>query len=353
MPPIAPPAASSDRRAERATGIPHVRDTTEGLPPAAQFAAWQARCRPVLEMLPAREPGAGYRATATVWTIGRFALSRVVAEAAAFRRTPAMIHRDGLDHWVLTMALAGRHRFRCGGEETLLEPRIPHLLSLAHGFEGEREDLDWIALFVPRDAMPARLGLLAPDTSGRIEGPLGALLAGMLERIATSLPRLHADDAPRLEAAIAGLLEGCLMPPRMRPVVGRAEIEAARRARALAIIRREMGSPRLGPADICRLAGMSRSQLYRCFAPAGGVARAILQQRLERAHAALLDAGRQADIGRIGEAVGFPDGSTFSRAFRRRFGHSPSHAAAQGAARPPGAQAGAPPAGLAAALSLR
>jgi AraC-like DNA-binding protein len=164
---------------------------------------------------------------------------------------------------------------------------------------------------------------------------------------------MRADDAPRLEASIAGLLEGCLMPPRMRPVVGKAEIEEARRARALAIIRRELGSPRLGPAEICKLAGMSRSQLYRCFAPAGGVARAILQERLARAHAALLDTRRQTDIGQTGEAVGFPDASTFSRAFRRHFGYPPSQAVARGAAQPAETQTATPPAALAAALSFR
>jgi len=50
----------------------------------------------------------------------------------------------------------------------------------------------------------------------------------------------------------------------------------------------------------------------------GAVARAIQAERLEHAHAALLAAGRQAHIGRTGEGLGFPDASTFRRAFRRQ-----------------------------------
>jgi AraC-like DNA-binding protein len=350
MPSIEQPDEPSDSAPGQAAGIPHVHYTTEGLPPAEQFAAWQARCLPVVEMTSARDPRDGYRAAATVWAIGPFALSRVRAEPASYRRTPEMIRQDGLDHWVVNMPLAGRHRFRSGGQETVLEPLVPHLFSLAHGFEGEREDIDWLALFVPRDAMPPRLGALDPATSGRIEGPLGALLADMLRRIAAGLPQMGTADAPRLEAMLAGLLEGCLMPPRMRPVAGKAGIEAARRTRALAIIRRELASPLLGPAEICKLAGMSRSQLYRCFGPLGGVARAIQTERLEQAHAALLAAAADADIGRTGERLGFPDASTFSRAFRRHFGYAPSQLAARAAA---GAAKAAPPAttGLAAALA--
>lgn len=354
MPAIEPQDRSPMEAAPQAAAlVPSVCYSTAGLPADQQFDAWRAHCLPVVEVTPAPGRRDGYLAAAEVWTVGRFALSRVVAEAAGYRRTAAMIRRDGLDHWVVNVALSGSHRFRSGGREALLEARVPHLFSLARSFEGEREDIEWIALFVPRDAMPERVGPLDPDASGPIEGALGALLGRTLERIVESLPRMTAGDVPKLEAAIAGLLAGCLVLPRVPEPPGNAAIEAARRARALAIIRRELGSPGLGPAEICKLAAMSRSQLYRCFVPLGGVARAIQAERLTRAHASLLAAGANADIGRTGESLGFPDASTFSRAFRRHFGYTPSQLVAPS----PEAGAPAPPApgawGLAAALDPR
>jgi AraC-like DNA-binding protein len=333
--------------------VPCVTYTTSGLPPAAQFAAWRDRCLPVVEMTSTPEGQDGYRASAQVWTVGRFALSRVVAEAAGYRRSTAMLRGDGLDQWVLNMSLSGRHRFRRGGQETVLEPRMPHLFSLAASFEGDRDDIDWVAIFIPREVMPERAGLLDPSASGVIEGALGRVLGATLERIVESLPRMTVAELPQLEATIAGLLAGCLALPRRDDAAGKSEIEAARRARALAIIRRELGSPMLGPAEICKLADMSRSQLYRCFAPLGGVARAIQSERLTRAHAALLASDGKTDIGRTGERFGFPDASTFSRAFRREFGCTPSQLVARqlalAAAEPP---APAAP-GLAAALAQR
>jgi AraC-like DNA-binding protein len=68
---------------------------------------------------------------------------------------------------------------------------------------------------------------------------------------------------------------------------------------------------------------MSRSSLYRLFEDIGGVARYIQSQRLLEAHAVLSDPATTKSISAIAEDLCFADASSFSRVFRREFGHSP------------------------------
>ena len=306
--------------------------STRDLPPAEQFGAWRQHCLPVIEMLPLPGAPQGYAASAEVWQLGRFALSRVVADAAGYRRTAAMIRRDGMDLWALTIAVSGSHSFRSEGVETVIEPGVPHVLSLARSFEGQREDIDWLCLFVQRDALPEFSALHAARGPGLLDPAFGPVLVGTLQSLLARLPEMTQADLPQIEAAIAGLLAGCRVPPSRETAGARRQAEDARRERALAVIDAHLASPELGPDLTCKLTGMSRSHLYRCFEPFGGIARTIQMRRLQRAHDVLEQSGSTAEIGRTGEAVGFTDPSTFSRAFRRAFGYAPSELLARRAA---------------------
>src|SRR4051812_29513017 len=115
--------------------------------------------------------------------------------------------------------------------------------------------------------------------------------------------------------------------------------------RIRAVIRKNMASPTLGPEKLCRLAGVSRSQLYRTFEPHGGVARYIQVQRLRLAHAMLSDPGCRLTVAAIAERAGLFDASAFSRAFRQEFGYTPTEARFGYAAKPLGAPAATIPDG--------
>jgi AraC-like DNA-binding protein len=71
---------------------------------------------------------------------------------------------------------------------------------------------------------------------------------------------------------------------------------------------------------------MSRSKLYRLLENDGGVAHFINRERLREAHRRLSAHREALSIHAIGNEVGFVDHSTFSRAFRREFGYSPTEA---------------------------
>jgi AraC-like DNA-binding protein len=153
--------------------------------------------------------------------------------------------------------------------------------------------------------------------------PEGRLLAEHLRLLSAELPRMSASEAERMAEATQAMIALALAPGARaeQPVSG--PVAAAQIMRLRALIRANLGSATFGPARLCRLAGISRSQLYRLFEVHGGVALCIQRERLAAAHRALSNPSDQRSISEIGESVGLFDPSSFSRMFRRSYGVSP------------------------------
>ncbi len=259
-----------------------------------------------------------------VWTIGPFALSRIAGPSGHYVRGAAQIARDLLDHWVLCVAPEGVHSLHAGGARVTVAAGEPFLLSLAQPFEGERDDADWLCLFIPRDSFPE----LSPAIDRCCLVPLatapGRLLGGFLRELAAEMPTLRDAELPRAVEAIRAMVTAAVASGAVAQPMDEARVQEARLARIRAILRQHLRSPDLTPAWLCRLADISRSQLYRLFEPVGGVAREIQRERLREAHRAIADPADARSIREIGEELGFPEPTTFSRAFRREFGYPPS-----------------------------
>jgi AraC-like DNA-binding protein len=123
-------------------------------------------------------------------------------------------------------------------------------------------------------------------------------------------------------------------------MAARNQIKLTLMERVRQAVRRNLRSPSLGPAKLCREAAMSRSQLYRLLESEGGVIHYIQRRRLSESFSILCDARNRLPIAQIAEMLCFSDASSFSRAFRREFGISPSDVRAA-------SYAGLPPSSLA------
>jgi hypothetical protein len=66
-------------------------------------------------------------------------------------------------------------------------------------------------------------------------------------------------------------------------------------------VRKHLRTPTFGPTVLCRLVGISRSNLYNLFEDSGGVARYIQRERLIEAHAMLTDPATTRSVSAIAE----------------------------------------------------
>lgn len=296
---------------------------THELPAAEQVAAWRGWFDSVFDLEQPEPEGDGFLAESLAWPLAGMGISQVTAPRLRVMRTRQLVRRNPVDHWSLTLG---------GAETRLLTPRgpvrippgVPFIVTLGQELVSERAADTRLQLYLSRDRLEALAGPLDAACDMPLQGMLGQLLADYMHLLAQHIPQLEPEEAARLPDAIAAMVAACMQPNPDRLAQAEGQIEATRLARVRRAIRGHLGSARLSPQLLCRLAGTSRSQLYRLLENEGGVARYIQKLRLEASHAALSDGRDGRSIAQVAEACGFHDPSAFSRAFRREFGATPS-----------------------------
>ncbi|TCZ64840.1 helix-turn-helix domain-containing protein [Roseicella aquatilis] len=314
--------------------------STQGVEARHRFELWRSKYESFNALQPVLPVTEEFDACNEIWSFGSMALMRNSAPAMRFERGRQHIRRDSIDHWVIRLTHRGRSRMRLGEVDLQTGPGQLLLFTLGQPHEGDRSEADWISLYIPRDSFPdlsAGLSLLGPRV---LDVPGARLLADYMTMIESRMSRLLPSELPALVESMRAMVAACLLHGACRQAAAE-EMEVARLERIRCVIRRNIGSATLGPEKVCRLAGVSRSQLYRLFEPHGGVARYIQAQRLRLAHAMLGDPDCRLSIRAVAERVGHFDASAFSRAFRQEFGYSPrdARAAALGGQPPPAADA--------------
>ncbi|QKJ18959.1 helix-turn-helix transcriptional regulator [Microbacterium hominis] len=182
-----------------------------------------------------------------------------------------------------------------------------------------------IALTVPL----AMLGLpyvLVRDQMGRDLGssPFGRVIAAHIASL-TSL----GDVAPAQSAALVSptidLVRLTLAAAAGDEFAGREPLARTLGLRVLEVLRARAGDAQLTMQSVADELGVSRRSVFRALEQLGVSAEEWLrEERLIRA-AALMQVGvAHLAVGAVARQCGFADHSSFSRAFRRRFGCSPS-----------------------------
>lgn len=326
-------------RAEPPAGLPDLRFSTASLPAPQQFEAWRDRLSAWMEVLPTQDRAGGFRAEHRTWQLGPIAVTWSSGEGLINRRDLARARRDQLDHWVIVLMRHGEFLYHSDSGSLVVDRRNLVLYGMQMPNLSERSEAEWIMAFVARDALPD----IAPSFDallGRtLDTAMGGLLRGYLDGLTEQLPRMSQAEAPRAAEATLAMIRATVTGSADHCEAARPQVQAAIRSRVMGLIRANLGSARLDPVRLARMAGMSRSQLYRAFEPEGGVARAIQRERLRAIRRALADPAERRGIARIAEELGMPDASSFSRIFRQDFGMSPrefrEHALAVGGTAPP------------------
>lgn len=308
--------------------VPFSRFSTHGLPPEDAFAIWHESVSVMFQASRADEEALPFAAEVGVFHLGDLLFSRTAFGAQRFLRTPRMLRRDGLDHFLIQLYRSGGYRGEADGHPVALAAGEISIIDLARPLDTQASVSDTVSLVAPRHLLDA----LLPNENLHglvLRGTAAAIYADHLLSLQRRLPTLPRGDAPIVVRAMAELL-ATLVRSGGRSDDTRSSQQELALTRAKRYIEHQLHRSRLTPDEIRAAAEVSRASLYRLFEASGGVAHYMLSRRLERCCQALENPRDRRLISEIAYAHGFASESHFSRAFRQRYGRTPGEVRAGG-----------------------
>lgn len=180
-------------------------------------------------------------------------------------------------------------------------------------------------LVVPRAQLDAQAAAL--DFHGRViseDSPTGRMLASHLKTLWATIEAITPTDAAMAAKATAALLSGVILACGEPMGADPRPLEKVLLIAGQQFVEQHLDDPDLSPERVREHLGVSRSQLYKVFEPAGGVSAFIQQRRLDQAFDVILqDRAEHLTLAEVGYRHGFRSDAHFSRAFRARFGVTP------------------------------
>lgn len=318
--------------------LPHAIFSTEDVEDGDRYAYWRESISCIFEVDAARDVReAGFNAEVDAHMLGPVMLARTRSRRQHWARTPRLMARDGMDHYMVQL-------FESGGmfwEDTHGSFRIPDnglvVFDLSRDVGSYTDDFTNLSLIIPRDMLSD--GLEQPDDQHLrvLHGgePMVALLRDHMLSLKRLAARMSARQAVTVAPATAGLAAACLNSTAGDNPEQRAGIAMAQLGRIRRFVEVHLSDPDLSADWIAVRAGVSRSKLYALFDSFGGVAAYVRERRLRRALLILTDpAQARRPIYDIALDCGYGSDTAFSRAFRARYGVSPADARQSGAVPP-------------------
>jgi AraC-like DNA-binding protein len=259
--------------------------------------------------------------------MGLMVLGSFRGPAMRFDRTTSLVASSGLDHILVQLYVEGGFAGHAGDRTIEVEQGDICVFDMLGTLSTRSRAFRNLSFMMPRAALSARIndpsalhGCVIPASS-----PLAAILGDYLHALARRAPMLNAS-----EAMIAALATASLVATILAGEVHRVEhalvatTQPSLLRRVSSYIDAHLSNSDLEVDTIVRDLGVSRAALYRLLTPAGGVGRFIRQRRLSRAALELANPLNHARIGEIAYRSGFTTEASFSRAFRKAFGITPS-----------------------------
>lgn len=301
-----------------------IRFSTRELAKSRQLEAWQDWYAGSFEVAPLDAGDRGFAGESEAWKLDGMALVSVSAPPLRAQRTKSLIRRDPTDHWVITIGKRAATGLMLERDQTLVPAGVPFVLSLGDFSANQRDLDDRLQLNIARDKFGAIAPVLDAARGRTVNTPLGGMLAEYIRLLERQLPSFTGEDVLRLPQAVAAMVAACVAPSAGRMTTAHAPISATLKDKARRCIIRHLRSPDLGTSILCRELGMSRSSLYRLLEAEGGVKQYIQHHRMAESFAQLSDPSNTQPIAVIADELGMLDPSSFSRAFRRQYGISPT-----------------------------
>jgi AraC-like DNA-binding protein len=269
----------------------------------------------------------GFFAEVDANMFGPLMLARTKSREHLWQRTPSILARDGMDHYMIQLYEYGEMVWETDTGTRSLPKNGLMVIDLSQELRTKTSDFQNLSLIVPREMLDGALKSPS-DQHMRVLGgeePMVTLLRDHMVSLKGLAGRMTQQQAMEIAPATVGLAAACLNAavnqesPAERGGVVLAQLTVIRR-----FIEANLSEPDLSADWIAKGVGVSRSKLYQLFDAFGGVGTYIRDRRLRRALLALTDnRSRHRPIYDIALASGYSSDAAFSRAFRSRYGIAP------------------------------
>jgi len=294
-------------------------------PGREQFGYWhEVICQAFVPLTPSRaDRGDGFAARVETRPLHEVVRAHIVSQPQRTAHGPAEVARTDGAYYFVNLQVAGRCRVRQGAADSVVEPGRFTVVDTTEPYWFDF-DAPWqmLSYRLPHDLLDGRPGITASllgqsFAAAGAGGVVTAMLAALWDVDTAAGPVACAE----LEHALASAITAALT---RRPEAG-VPPRPLLRAAVLRHVHRRLGDPALSVGSVCRRFAIAPRTLHAAFADgAGSFAATVRRLRLERCAALLADPGTTGTVTEIAAAVGFGDPASFSRAFRRQFGCTPS-----------------------------
>lgn len=327
--------------------VPHAHFKVEGVPEAERFDLWRESISCVFEVEADKEiRQADFHAEIDANMFGSVMLARTRTLQQRWERSPRLMARDGMDHYMIQLYEQGDMLWETKSGSRSFPKDGLVIFDLAQPMVSRTNNFANISLFIPRLMLEEQLSS-ADDQHMRVltgEEPMVQLLRDHMSSLKRLSSRMTGSQAIEIAPATVGLAAACLNAavshddPRQASGVTFAHTSKARR-----FIESHLDDPNLSVDIICKHLAMSRTRVYKLFESFGGITTYIRDRRLRGALMALTDkASAHHSIYDIALAANYSSDAAFVRAFRRRYGVTPSDVRHIGSVRSPLRPAGHP-----------
>lgn len=309
--------------------------TTRGVDQAARSRHWHetiARTYFPLDLsFPQPE---SFNGELTSWDLGEVSLSRLTSDALLYRRLPKHFREPGPEEFLVTLPAKSELRFTQAGREVRANPGAFFIERSHEPYEfSHAEAADLWVMKLSKDMLGGRVR--APDRfcSLQFDATNGAngLFVDMVHLIPQRYDAMTAETRATVGRQLVDLLALAIQSDDRVLTSGASSVRTAHLARIEAFVRRHIDDPELGPETVAGGCGISLRYLHELLRDTNQtLGQWIRDSRLQAALEDLKNPADRRAIGEIAYARGFTDQAQFSRAFRARFGVTPSEARGRG-----------------------
>lgn len=302
--------------------------TTAGHRRERQFDVWRSIVAdafvPVELDSGAFDADAGFASDCQVRRVGGLTVSWMRSAAQQVRRTPAQTASTVCGVYFLNFALDSHSTVHQDGRIARLGPGDFALVDGDRPFRLEFPDVfEQISLIIPKAGLDPSLVDPRVATAVTVRGDqgIGALAAAAFAGLAAQAGRIDDRAAAAVGVHIVGLLAAALDAQAPAPAARRAALYRA----LLEEIERSHLDADVTLQDVARRISISPSYATKLLAENGtSFGRWVLARRLDHAWNLLVQAPWTMSITDVAMRCGFRDPGHFARAFRARFGMTPS-----------------------------